>query len=184
MKKIHRMRERKPRRKFLNLRHAIIWAITAITHLSQLTIQTNGQPPSLMYFLNFGHNRSTQMWMDSLKTFHLLVQLLLSQPSSRTDLSSDSLARRSRRSIHAPDLSCPVKLRPLKYRAGSVRSFSATAKRAKSCPLRHQRFFSPGFEGTPRGAAATRGSQRRTAVSRPPAIKPHEHPLPSEARGL
>lgn len=117
MKKIHRTRERKPRRKFLNLRHAIIWAITAITHLSQLTTQTNGQPPLLMYFLNFGHNQSMQMLMDSLKTFHLPVQLLLSQPSSRTDLGNDSLARHSRRSIRAPDLSCPVKLRPLKYRA-------------------------------------------------------------------
>ena len=103
---------------------------------------------SYMYFPNFGHNHGMQMLLNSLQTFYLLDQLLLSQSSNRTDFKNDSLARHSYRTIsieflHAPELSCPVKLSPLKYRAVSVRSFSATVKRAKSCPLLQQEVFHP-----------------------------------------
>lgn len=77
------MRERKPRRKFLNLRQAITQAITVITHLCQLTMQTANPRWSDPHFPNFGRNHSTQMLTNSLQTFYLLEQLLLSQSSDR-----------------------------------------------------------------------------------------------------
>lgn len=145
MKEIHRMRERKPRRKFLNLRHAISQAITVITHLSRLTVQTSKPVGHTCISPILGAITARRCRLNSLQAFYLLDQLRLSQSRDRTQPRERSpLAAaivRPRRFPHAPDLSCPVKLRPLKYRAVSVRSFSATVKRAKPCPLLQREVF-------------------------------------------
>lgn len=146
---------------------------------------------SYVYFPNFGHNHSMQMLINSLQTFYLPEQLLLSQSSNRTDFKNDSLARHSYRTagvdfLRAPDLSCPVKLCPLKYRAVSVRSFSATVKRAKSCPLLQQEVFHP------RIWRPTSNCDLRFAVAQPhspdlqprsPAIKPGQRPAAQASQG-